>query len=90
MDYFPELIIATFVRHEDVQKALTGGLSIKYQCVTSSKDRWTFDISKVDFICPVRNCASQDDGPANKYLPIYVQQDRIEKYKQALAAETKQ
>ena len=38
---------------------------------------WTFEASKVNFTCHIRNCAIADESPANKYLPLYVQKEKL-------------
>ena len=88
LDYFPEQIVVTFVRHQDVQRALSRysddvfafrfrGSTLFHPMGAKEFRDWTFEPSKVDFECQVRNCTLADDLPPNKYLPIFVQREKF-------------
>ncbi len=88
LDNFPEYIVATFVSHQDVLSALrkahdtelwTYPLEAGAAHPESSKKHWTFEPSKIDFICHVRNCDLADDMPPSKYLPIYAHIEKLAK-----------
>lgn len=68
LDYFPEMIVVTFVQHQDVLKALSNRdpHAWRYKGTSTLKNskemrEWNFSASKVDFICHVRNCQFADD-----------------------------
>ena len=77
MDYFPDILVITFTKHQDVLKILAKQ-SMTYQCVTLPSKEWKFKVSKIDFVLPVRNCNIADDQVPNKYMPIYVQKDKMQ------------
>jgi hypothetical protein len=63
LDYFPSMVIVTFLNLSESQKALKLG--------TFDLKPWSADVSAVDFKLPVRNWLSLDDSVIEKYLPIY-------------------
>lgn len=84
LDYFPEHIVVTFVNHTDVMKTLARK-EFKFACTSVKEPKtWTFEATKIDFICHVRNCTLGDESPPNKYLPIYVQNERMLKARSVL------
>lgn len=52
---------------------------------SKERRRWTFEVSKIDFICPVRNPLLAEDTIPNKYVPIFVHKERMAKAQEALA-----
>jgi len=92
LDYFPDMIIVTFTSHHAVVKALSRREPDEFKfksstMVNESKEPkyWIFEASKIDFTCHVRNCNLSDDSPPSKYLPIYVQQERMQLARQYLS-----
>jgi len=75
LDYFPELIAVTFSKHQDVVKTLAKK-EVTY--TTTLSKSWVFNISKITFKLPVRNCSVADEAPPNKYLPLYLQKEKRE------------
>jgi len=53
LDFYPEFIVTTFQRHRDVQKIIEQGV---LQYTNSNQTLQRLQASKIDFICPVKNC----------------------------------
>lgn len=73
-DYFPEQIIVTFSKHSDVLQLLQRQ-SITYTNINGKN--WKFNINKITFTQPVRNCNLADDSTPNKFMPIYLDEEKI-------------
>lgn len=54
LDYFPDMIIVTFSKHQDVLKALEKS-EISYE--NPKSHLYTFKVEKITFELPVRNCS---------------------------------
>jgi hypothetical protein len=89
LDYFPDMIVITYGQHKDVlnlvqqqetpnQKEISSNL-LTYKTMVTAKE-WQFKVSKIDFVLPVRTCARDDDSPPNKYMPFYLQKDKVERF----------
>lgn len=76
LDYFPDMIVVTFVRHQDVVNALADQepMLFKGGTLLPSKEVRTLRLlkEKIDFTCPVRNCTMPDDLIPTKFMPIYL------------------
>ena len=71
LDYFPEMIVVTFLQNQVVQEAIKKKTYVyEKQTDVASHTNWTFEASKVNFTLTVRNCIP-DELPPNKYLPIF-------------------
>ena len=67
----------TFVSHQDVLKALRRK-DLIFECTSSKEPKtWSFEARKIDFTCHVRNCPRADESAPIKYLPIYVQTEKM-------------
>ncbi|TNV85131.1 hypothetical protein FGO68_gene6960 [Halteria grandinella] len=86
LDSFPDYIVVTFVNHKDVVKTLEKASELfKFQLQSSKETKyWSLQASKIDFTCHVRNCPRGDESAPNKYLPLFVQTERLVKAKEAL------
>ena len=82
MDNFPEQIVVTFNQYKDCQRAIKKKVFTK---VASSSvlggEELSLEGIAVNCTIPVRNCNYPDDSPAQKYLPVYADVQRAEKYK---------
>ena len=87
LDYLPEMIIVSFMRLQDVERAAAHsgdpstwvytGAALASQ---GTKQRsWTLIPQRVDFTVHVRNSIRHDESPANKYLPIFARKERLQK-----------
>lgn len=82
MDNFPDQIVVTFNQLQDSQRALKKKFFTK---VVSSSflggEELNLEAIAVNCTIPVKNCNYPDDSPAQKYLPVYADVQRAEKYK---------
>lgn len=74
-DYFPERIIVTYSKHEHI-RALLRRETLTYS--TTKCRAWKFNLDKIRFVQPVRNCNFADDSTPIKYLPIYLSQEKLQ------------
>ena len=80
LDYFPDMIIATFVNHQDVLLSLEPKEDNFWTYIgeLETRHKWALVPSKIDFTCHVRNCPKSEQPIAEKYLPIFAQPEKMQ------------
>jgi|LauGreDrversion4_2_1035121.scaffolds.fasta_scaffold563694_2 hypothetical protein len=83
MDNYPEQIVVTFKDYQASKKAIQKRMykPSGLKSAILGGQEVALEASAVTCTIPVRNCKNSNDSPAQKYLPVYADAERANKYR---------